>query len=181
VTSEVPGPAWQARYPDLAGKVAVVTGASSVLDEVTRELCRNGVTPALIVDNRDLVTSATDYADEIGIASFGIVADPASPDTWQRVAQHVEQRLGPIDIAVVIAPATTRTLVVSVLLPDMTARRRGVIVEAGAEVSPLTVPQGLHHRAVMGSGGARATDLAAAIALCASDVLTAAQVTITID
>jgi NAD(P)-dependent dehydrogenase (short-subunit alcohol dehydrogenase family) len=127
------------------------------------------------------VTSATDYADQLDIASFGIVADPASPETWQRVVQHVEQRLGPIDIAVVIAPAAIRALVVNVLLPDMTARRRGVIVEAGAEVLPLTVPHGLHHRAVMGSSGAKATDLAAAIALCASDVLTAAQVTITID
>jgi NAD(P)-dependent dehydrogenase (short-subunit alcohol dehydrogenase family) len=177
-TGEVEPVAWQARYPDLTGKVAVVTGTSSVLNEVTRELCRNGVTPALVVDDRALITSATDYADQLGVASFGIVADPASPDTWQRVAQHIEQRLGPIDIAVVIAPEATRALVITVLMPDMAARRRGVIVEAGADVRALAVPDGVHHRAVTGGGGVSARDLAAAITFCSSDVLTDPQITI---
>lgn len=180
VTSEVGGQAWQARYPDLAGKVAVLAGSSSVLAEVMRELCRNSVASALVVEDRALVAVATDYADQLGVASLGIVADPGSLDTWQRVAPHIEQRLGPIDIAVVVAPAATRLLVVTALIPDMTARRRGVIVEAGAEVAPLAMPNGLRHRSVTGGPGASPVDLAAAVTLCASDVLTAAEVAVAI-
>jgi NAD(P)-dependent dehydrogenase (short-subunit alcohol dehydrogenase family) len=181
VTSEVAGPAWRARYPDLSGKVAVVAGASSVLDEVMRELCRHGVTPALVVNDRALVTAATDYADRLGIASFGIVADAASRETWHRVRPHIEQRLGPIDIAVVIARAATRLLILTELMPDMAARKRGVIVEVGKKVEALDMPLGLRHRAVTAGGSASVRDIAAAVALCASDILTATHVNVEID
>jgi hypothetical protein len=178
---EINRAAWQARYPDLTGKVAVVAGTSSVLVHVMRELCRNRVTTALVVEDRALVSAATDYADELDLASLGIVADPSQRETWTRIAPHIEQRLGPIDIAVVIAPEATRMLVTTVLMPDMAARRHGVIVEAGAKVAARDMPDGLRHRSVTGGPGASPTDLAAAVTLCASDVLTASRVAIVLD
>jgi hypothetical protein len=183
MTTEGPGTAWHARYPDLAGKVAVVAGTSSVLGAVMRHLGRNGVACALVANDRELVTGATDEADRQGIASLGIVADAGLRETWQRVAPHIEQRLGPIDIAVVIAPPDTRLLIASALMPDMAARSRGVIVEAGTDVGVgvgVTVPDGLRHRSVTAGAGARQGDIAAAIELCVSDVLTDLEVRITI-
>ncbi|HWC34776.1 MAG TPA: hypothetical protein VG650_08105 [Mycobacteriales bacterium] len=169
---------WTARYADLAGKAAVLAGTSSVLGEVARVLADNGVMAALVVNDRELVDAATGYAAEIGVASIGLVADPAERGTWERVSAHIEQRLGPIDIAVAIAPPEVRREIVTALLPDMAARRRGVIVEAGASVEPLPMPTGLRHRAVSGAAAVDARDLAAAIALCVSDVLSATAVDI---
>jgi hypothetical protein len=174
VTSEV----WESSYPDLAGKVAVLAGTSSVLAEVARVLGENGAMCALVVDDRAVVERATTHADQLGIASFGIVADPSERGTWDRVAPHIEQRLGPIDVVVAIGPPGVRATIASALMPDMAARRRGVIVEAGATVKTMSVPAGLRHRAVSASEAVSAQDVAAAIALCASDVLAAADVNI---
>jgi hypothetical protein len=174
VTREV----WAARYPDLAGKAAVLAGTSSVLEVASMVLGQGGVMCALVANDRDVVGRATSHADDRGVASLGIVADPGEPDTWKRVAPHIEQRLGPIDIVVAIGPPAERLTIASALMPDMAARRRGVIVEAGAKVDVLAVPDGLRHRAVSGTAGVSALDLAAVIALCASDVLTSREVSI---
>lgn len=180
VTSEVEPSAWHALYPDLAGKVAVVAGASSVLREVMRELGRNGVLSALVADDRDLVTAATDDADQLGIGSFGVVADAGSRETWQRVRPHIEQRLGPIDIAVVVAPEAMRLLILSALIPDMAARRRGVLIECGSNVARLDVPAGLRHVAITAGAGTTVGNLAATVAFSASDVLNATHVATTL-
>lgn len=178
MTSEVDAAAWHGTYPDLAGKVAVVAGASSVLRESMRELGRNGVLCALVADDRDLVTAATDDADRLGIGSFGIVADAGNRDTWLRVRPHIEQRLGPIDIAVVIAPEAIRLLILSALIPDMAARRRGVLIECGSDVKRLDVPTGLRHREITAGAGTMTSNLAAAVAFSASDTLTATHAAI---
>ncbi|HVT65319.1 MAG TPA: hypothetical protein VHD81_09205 [Mycobacteriales bacterium] len=174
MTSEV----WPARYPDLNGKAAVLAGTSSVLVGIARVFCDNGVMPALVVDDRDSVEAATAYAEQLGVTFMGIVADAAERSTWDRVTQHIEQRLGPIDIAAVVAPPAVRMLVASALMPDMAARRRGVVVEVGASVESMEVPAGLRHRAVSATAGVRALDIAAAVLLSASDVLDATQVQI---
>jgi hypothetical protein len=172
VTREV----WEARYPDLAGKTAILAGASSALAEVGRCLCRHGTMPAVVAEDRELVASVTGYADEIDAKSFGIVADPGSSETWARVAPHIEQRLGPIDILVVVAPPDIRQTVITALMPDMTARRRGVITEADDRVDSRTVPVGLRHRSISGATGVEPADLANTIAFCVSDLLTTPQV-----
>jgi len=174
VTREV----WAAHYPDLAGKAAVLAGTSSVLEAASMVLGQGGVMCALVANDRDIVGRATGQADDMGVASLGIVADPGEHKTWQRIAPQIEQRLGPIDIVVAIGPPAARLTIASALMPDMAARRRGVIVEAGAKVDPLAVPDGLRHRAVSAAAGVSALDLAAVIALCASDVLTSHEVSI---
>jgi NAD(P)-dependent dehydrogenase (short-subunit alcohol dehydrogenase family) len=174
VTREV----WEARYPDLAGKTAILAGASSALAEVGRCLCRHGAMPAVVAEDRELVASVTSHADGIGAKSFGIVAEPGSRETWARVAPHIEQRLGPIDIVVVVAPPDIRQAVITALMPDMSVRRRGVIAEAGERVDPLTLPAGLRHRSISGATSVEPADLANTIAFCVSDLLTAPQVEI---
>jgi NADP-dependent 3-hydroxy acid dehydrogenase YdfG len=174
VTREV----WTAHYADLAGKVAVLAGTSSIVAPLAHAFCDNAALIALVVDDRAVVDQATSYADQTGVASLGIVADPAQRSTWDRVAPHIEQRLGPIDIMVAIGPPAVRTVIAAALMPDMAARKRGVIVEAGSKVGPLSVPAGLRHRAVSAGEGVSPWDLAAAVTLCASDVLVAPKVTI---
>jgi hypothetical protein len=74
-----------------------------------------------------------------------VTGDPADPALWQRVTPHAEQRLGPIDIVVLAGDVAMRNLVVEKLLPDMAARRRGVIVELGPDLAARSVPPGVHH------------------------------------
>lgn len=174
MTSEV----WSARYPDLNGKAAVLAGTSSVLVEIARVFCENGVMPALVVDDRETVEIASSYADQLGVTFMGIVADATERGTWDRVTQHIEQRLGPIDIAVLVAPPAARMLVASALMPDMAARRRGVIVEVGAKIESMEVPSGIRHRAVSATAGVKALDIAAAALLGASDMLRAPRMSI---
>ncbi|HVW81229.1 MAG TPA: hypothetical protein VHB69_09860 [Mycobacteriales bacterium] len=181
MTSEVGRPAWQARYPDLAGKVAVIAGTASVLKRVGTVLSDNGVLCAVVVDDRGVVDEVVQHADAMQLKSMGIVADPTQLDTWERVRPHIEQRLGPIDIGVVIAPPAARALMLSALLPDMAARRRGVLVEAGSVVERLDMPDGVRHRGISGGSGFLPTDLAAVVALCASDVLMAPTVMTRLD
>ncbi|HVX70528.1 MAG TPA: hypothetical protein VHA79_12660 [Mycobacteriales bacterium] len=171
---------WEARYPDLNGKVAVVAGTSGALGDIAQVLARSGVLAALVVDDRELVGTATGYADGLGVASFGVVADPTQRSTWERVASHIEQRLGPIDVVVAAGPPAARLTIADALIPDMAARGRGVVIEIGAAAEPLVVPAGLRHRAIAAAADVRALDLAAVVALCASDLLSAAEVGITL-
>jgi NAD(P)-dependent dehydrogenase (short-subunit alcohol dehydrogenase family) len=166
---------WSARYPDLVGKVVVVTGESTVLFEVTVMLVANGAMPAVVAPDRSIVDEATSVADASGRAVLGMTVDPSQPATWDRIAAHIEQRLGPIDVVVVIGPEPTRRVVVDALLPDMAARGRGVIVEAGAAVAQRSLPDGVRHRAIQGTADVAASDLAQVALLCASDTLAAPE------
>jgi hypothetical protein len=168
---------WLTRYPDLTGKTMIVAGESSYLLEVTQALAGNGVLLAIVAPDRELVEAAVALAEAESGVVFGITADPSAAVIWQRIASHIEQRLGPIDVVVSIATAPTRRVIANALLPDMTARRRGVLIEAGAKVTSRTTPNGVHHRAITG-GNFTARDLAACVLLCASDTLTARQLVV---
>jgi NAD(P)-dependent dehydrogenase (short-subunit alcohol dehydrogenase family) len=93
----------------LTGRVVVVAGADDLLPALVSRLAAEGAFVAFVAATR------TDDAH----AAFR--ADPADPVTWERVAPHVEQRLGPVDA--VVADAACRDVVAAVFLPDM--RRRG--------------------------------------------------------
>ena len=49
------------------------------------------------------------------------------------------------------------------------------------KVAALDMPDGLRHRSVTAGPGASPADLAAAVTLCASDILTASRVAIALD
>ena len=93
-------------YPDLAGKVAVVTGGSRGLGAAAcRALAANEVKVA--VNGRD--GSAIDATvSEIGDAGGTAVAAPAdctNAAALAHVCNQVEQQLGPVDVLLAFAAA----------------------------------------------------------------------------
>ena len=171
MTSEVDGPAWQARYPDLTGKVAVVSGAGDVVTAVAGALAAHGTALAVVSASMETVNAAVAAAERHGVAVFGVTTDPADRGTWERVRPHAEQRLGPIDIVVAIGADAARQAVVAAMSPDMGARHRGVVIEVGEPGGLLPLPDNVRHRAVNAVGDVRAVDVAAAVAFYASDVI----------
>jgi hypothetical protein len=163
---------WTARYPDLTGKAVIVAGDSARIVEVVRALAANGALLAVVAEDRAVVESAVAVAEALEAAVLGMTADPSSAAVWERVAPHIEQRLAPIDIAVAVGADSLRRAVTAALLPDMTARHRGVLIEIDAKVSPMVTPAGVRHRAVQVGVGNDA-DVAATVLLCASDTVTA--------
>jgi hypothetical protein len=149
----------------------IVVGQSSDLLEITQALANNGVLLAVVAPDRALVEAAVALAEAAEAVVFGITADPSSATIWKRIASHIEQRLGPIDAVVAIATAPARRVIAHALLPDMAARQRGVLIEAGAKVATRATAPGVRHRAITG-GDFAASDLAAAVLMCASDTLT---------
>ena len=140
-------------YPDLAGKVAVVTGSSQGIGAATcRLLAANGA--KVVVNGRDpaaLEETVTklrrDGGDAIGVA--GDVADPAA---LERLREETEHTYGPTDVlgafvggggpppgptaqitpeeweAAIRGNLTVTFLTLQAFLPGMVQRRRGAIV-----------------------------------------------------
>jgi 3-oxoacyl-[acyl-carrier protein] reductase len=96
----------------LAGKVALVTGASSGLGlAIARELAAEGVHVAMAARRADVLAAA---AQEISAAGPGgavpIAADVTESGAAERLAREAEEALGPVDILVANAggpPSTT--------------------------------------------------------------------------
>ena len=84
-------------YPDLTGKVVLVTGAAQGMGaEHARRLAASGA--AIAVNDREGSTGLSVLAEELsGIAVPGDVSDP---DQVRAVVQRVEQELGAVDILV---------------------------------------------------------------------------------
>jgi 3-oxoacyl-[acyl-carrier protein] reductase len=139
-------------YPDLAGKVALVTGASQ---GIGRECCR------LLVDNRVKVSAVSrspgpleDAVAELrerGGEAIGVSADATDAEAIAGARVATERELGPVDILLPYAGGfgaftpvwdispeewsqvleenlTSTFLTVREFLPGMIARRRGAIV-----------------------------------------------------
>ena len=180
MTSEVEGAAWRARYPDLPGRVAVVTGGADRVVEIVAALAATGMSVSVVSAERSTVDDATAAAEAHGVAVIGVVADPADPATWTRVVPHSEQRLGPLDVLVTTSPPADRCAALDAITPDMAARRRGVVVEVGEPRFGATALDGVRYRLIEAAEATSPTDVAAAVAFCASDVLHAAASTIRI-
>lgn len=84
-------------YPDLTGKVVLVTGAAQGIGAAhARRLASSGATIA--VNDREASSQLSDLAVELcGVAVPGDVSDPRQVDS---VVQRVEQELGVVDILV---------------------------------------------------------------------------------
>jgi hypothetical protein len=163
---------WTAQYPDLTGKAIVVAGDSRAIVAIVRSLAANAALVAIVAADRELVDESIQVAEALGASVVGMTADPSSPAVWERVAPHIEQRLGPIDVAVAAGPAVLREVVTAALLPDMAARHRGVVVEVDAIVAEATTTAGVRHRGIQtGAEGVTDDDLAALVLLCASDAV----------
>jgi 3-oxoacyl-[acyl-carrier protein] reductase len=139
-------------YPDLAGKVAVVTGGSRGIGAATcRMLAANRA--RVVVSGRDqrAIDQVVTGIVEAGGQAIGVSADCTRFEAVERLRQQTEREYGPADILVAFAggfgrytPAhliseeewrevidanlTSTFLTVKSFLPGMIERRRGAIV-----------------------------------------------------
>jgi 3-oxoacyl-[acyl-carrier protein] reductase len=89
------GPA--AHYPDLDGKVAVVTGGSKGIGAATCELLvENGVKVAVVSRSQGPID---ELVEKLGTDdAVGISADGTDPTELARVRHEVEERFGPVSL-----------------------------------------------------------------------------------
>jgi 3-oxoacyl-[acyl-carrier protein] reductase len=139
-------------YPDLAGKVAVVTGGSRGIGATTaRALAANGTAVAVV--GRDQAAIDATVADIVcrGGTAIGVVADCTVESDLAHLHRKVGDHLGPVDILtafaggngmpvptdaetgehwreVIEADLTSTFLTVSAFLPAMIARQSGVVI-----------------------------------------------------
>jgi 3-oxoacyl-[acyl-carrier protein] reductase len=140
-------------YPDLAGKVAVVTGGSRGIGAATcRLLAANGV--KVVVNGRDeaAIDAMVSTIRSNGGQAIGVAADCTDFAAIERMRQQVERELGPVDVlaafvaggharpgpteqtteedwrSTIDGTLTVTFLTVKSFLPSMIARRRGAII-----------------------------------------------------
>lgn len=141
-----------AKYPQLSGRVALVTGASRGLGQgFARGLALSGSSVAMLARSEDVLSRAAAEIRSEGGRAIAIAGDVTDAATVQRVVARVRDDIGPIDLLVnnagVMAPigrdweidpaAWWRTMEVNVLgsylcaravLPAMLERRAGRII-----------------------------------------------------
>jgi len=139
-------------YPDLAGKVALVTGGSKGIGAATsRMLAANQVKVAINARSQASIDPLVSDLREAGAEAIGISADCTDAGAIGQVVDQVESELGPIDILlpyaggfnkflgvhetseeqwreVIDANLTSTFLTVRAVLPAMMERKSGVIV-----------------------------------------------------
>lgn len=139
-------------FPDLQGRIAVVTGGSKGIGAATcRALAANGVDVAVVARGRDAAVELADELRATGVSAVGVSADCTRADDLARVARVVGAELGPPDVLVAFAGGferrtpileiseaewrqvldenlTSTFLTVSAFLPGMIERGRGSIV-----------------------------------------------------
>jgi 3-oxoacyl-[acyl-carrier protein] reductase len=140
------------RYPDLAGKVAIVTGGSRGIGAATAAaFAANGAAVAVIGRDEAALTAVTADIAARGGRAIWAAADCTVPGDLARMAATVAAELGPADILAAFAggsgmPVPTETerpehwrevietdlnsvfYTVHAVLPTMLARGRGAIV-----------------------------------------------------
>jgi 3-oxoacyl-[acyl-carrier protein] reductase len=139
-------------FPDLAGKVAVVTGGSKGIGAATcRMLAANGVRVAVNARDQEGIDGLVTALLESGGTAIGVSADCTSFAEIERMRERVETELGPTDVlvafaggfaaftpvqetsedewrAVIESNLTATFLTIRSFLPGMIERRRGSIV-----------------------------------------------------
>src|SRR5437763_3414430 len=86
---------------EIAGRVAVVTGASSGIGAtVAADLARRGATVAAVARRKDRLDEVVERCRQYAAASMAVPADISSRAECERVIAEVEQRFGRVDILV---------------------------------------------------------------------------------
>jgi len=152
-------------YPDLAGKIAVITGGSAGIGAATaRLLAVNGARIAISARREGPVAAIVDELRSSGAEAIGCTGDASSSADMERLQRTVEDELGPADILVPFAGGfraytpiqaiteeewrkvvddnlTSTFLMVKPFLSGMIERRRGAIVTmASNSARTLDIP-----------------------------------------
>jgi 3-oxoacyl-[acyl-carrier protein] reductase len=149
-------------YPDLAGKVAVVTGGSGAIGAATcRLLAANGA--RVVVNGRDQakIDAVVDAIRATGGEAIGVTGDCTDLAAVKRLRQQVEQDLGPAEVlasfvgggrarpgpvadvpvedwrSTVDGTLTATFLTLKSFLPGMIERGRGAIVTMASSAARL--------------------------------------------
>jgi 3-oxoacyl-[acyl-carrier protein] reductase len=139
-------------YPDLANKVAVVTGGSKGIGAATCQvLAANRVRVAVVARSKEGIDAEVNSLRSEGAEAIGLKVDCTKFSDLEVARRSVEQELGPADILIAFAGGfgaltpvqditeeewnfvidsnlTSTFLTVKSFLPGMIERRRGAIV-----------------------------------------------------
>jgi 3-oxoacyl-[acyl-carrier protein] reductase len=139
-------------YPDLTGKVAVVTGGSRGIGAATAQaLAANGVRVAIVGRDRGALSLVAARIEQLGGRALPVAADCTVDADVDRLAATVREEFGAVDIvaafaggdgmpvataeetaehwrAVIESDLAATFLTVRAFLPGMLERRRGSIV-----------------------------------------------------
>lgn len=97
-------PAPPASFPDLDGKVAVVTGGSQGIGRAACELlAANGCRVAVVARSREGVDAVVDGIRTAGGVAAGYSADATDADAMGDMREGVERDLGPADVMLAYA------------------------------------------------------------------------------
>lgn len=148
-------------YPDLAGRVAVVTGGSKGIGAAAaRALARNGCLVAVVARDRAPIDRLVAELTAGGATAAGYSTDCTSGAALEALRNQVEAELGPAGIVlpfaggfgrqtptqdiseeewrqVIDANLTATFLTVKAFLPGMIERRRGAIVTMASNAARL--------------------------------------------
>ena len=152
------------RYPDLSGRVALVTGASRGLGQgFARGLALAGSSVALLARSEEALAGAAAEIRSEGGRVIALAGDVTDAEAVRNIVERVREELGPIDLLVnnagVMAPigfdwevepaAWWRTMEVNVLgsylcaravLPEMLKRRSGRIINVTSTAANKRYP-----------------------------------------
>jgi 3-oxoacyl-[acyl-carrier protein] reductase len=149
-------------YPDLAGKVAVVTGGSGGIGAATcRLLAANGARVAVNGRDQARIQAVVDAIHADGGEAIGVTGDCTDLAAVERMRHQVEQDLGPAEVlaalvgggharpgpiadvaeedwrSTVDGSLTATFLTLKSFLPGMTQRGRGAIVTMASSAARL--------------------------------------------
>jgi 3-oxoacyl-[acyl-carrier protein] reductase len=152
-------------YPDLAGKVAVVTGGSGGIGAATcRLLAANGARVVVNGRNQAKIAPVVEAINAAGGEAVGVTADCTDLGAVERLRQQAEADLGPVDLLAafvgggrampgpvaqipvddwhssVDGSLTATFLTLKVFLPGMIERRRGAIVTMASSAARVPTP-----------------------------------------
>ena len=165
------------RYPKLAGKVALVTGASGWIGSaIAKRLGASGA--SVVVNYYSHEAKAQEVVDDIvqkGGAARAIRADVADEQQVKNLVAEVLKLYGPIEIVVNNAlksgPGNTRVedqkwdyylihmdtsvkaplLILQAVLPEMKSRGYGRIINIGSQTVELGLPEDAHYCSAKGA------------------------------
>jgi 3-oxoacyl-[acyl-carrier protein] reductase len=148
-------------YPDLADRVAVVTGSSRGIGAATcRLLAQNGAKVTVSGRDEAAINSVAQEIRGSGGEAIGVAADVTDFAAVERMRRRVEEELGPVDVlaafaggqgyptpteqmaeeqwrSVIDSDLTTTFLTVRSFLPGMIERGRGSIITMASSAGRL--------------------------------------------